>query len=43
MIVGRGLGELAALNISIPMINVFNGLDLFGIGNTALSINRDKI
>ncbi len=46
MIVGRGLGSrgLAALNISIPMINVFNGLGLlFGIGGaTALSINRGQ-
>lgn len=46
MIVGRGLGSqgLAALNISIPMINVFNGLGLlFGIGGaTALSISRGR-
>lgn len=46
MIVGRGLGSqgLAALNISIPLINVFNGLGLlFGIGGaTALSISRGR-
>lgn len=46
MIVGRGLGSqgLAALNISIPIINVFNGLGLlFGIGgSTLLSINRGR-
>lgn len=46
MIVGRGLGSqgLAALNISIPMINVFNGLGLlFGIGGaTALSVSRGQ-
>ena len=46
MIVGRALGSsgLAALNISIPLINVFNGLGLlFGIGGaTALSISRGK-
>lgn len=46
MLVGRALGSqgLAALNISIPMINVFNGLGLlFGIGGaTVLSINRGK-
>lgn len=46
MIVGRGLGSqgLAALNVSIPIINVFNGLGLlFGIGgSTAVSISRGK-
>ena len=46
MIVGRGIGSvgLAALNISIPMINVFNGLGLlFGIGaSTAISISRGR-
>lgn len=46
MIVGRGLGSqgLAALNVSIPIINVFNGLGLlFGIGgSTALSISRGR-
>ncbi|MDO5712903.1 MAG: MATE family efflux transporter [Tissierellia bacterium] len=46
MIVGRGLGAegLAALNISIPLINVFNGFGLlFGIGgSTALSVDRGK-
>lgn len=46
MIVGRGLGSqgLAALNISIPLINVFNGFGLlFGIGGaTALSISRGR-
>lgn len=46
MIVGRGLGSqgLAALNISIPLINVFNGLGLlFGIGGaTLLSVNRGR-
>lgn len=46
MIVGRALGGqgLAALNISIPIINVFNGLGLlFGIGGaTALSISRGR-
>ncbi len=46
MIIGRGLGSqgLAALNISIPLINVFNGLGLlFGIGgSTALSISRGR-
>lgn len=44
MIVGRGLGSqgLAALNLSIPIINVFNGLGLlFGIGGaTALSVDK---
>lgn len=46
MIVGRALGSqgLAALNISIPIINVFNGLGLlFGIGGaTAVSVNRGQ-
>lgn len=46
MVVGRGLGDqgLAALNVSIPIINVFNGLGLlFGIGGaTALSISRGR-
>lgn len=46
MIVGRALGGqgLAALNISIPIINVLNGLGLlFGIGgSTALSVNRGQ-
>lgn len=46
MLVGRGLGSpgLAALNISIPMINVLNGLGLlFGIGGaTTLSIDRGQ-
>lgn len=46
MLVGRGLGSqgLAALNISIPLINVFNGLGLlFGIGGaTAISISRGR-
>lgn len=46
MIVGRALGSqgLAALNISIPIINVFNGLGLlFGIGGaTALSVDRGQ-
>lgn len=46
MIVGRGIGStgLAALNISIPMINVFHGLGLlFGMGaSTAISISRGK-
>ncbi|AFS77165.1 Na+ driven multidrug efflux pump, MATE efflux family [Gottschalkia acidurici 9a] len=46
MFVGRGIGSqgLAALNISIPMMNVFNGLGLlFGIGGaTALSISRGQ-
>lgn len=46
MIVGRGIGSvgLAALNISIPMINVFNGLGLlFGIGaSTVISISRGR-
>ena len=46
MIVGRGIGSvgLAALNISIPMINVFHGLGLlFGMGaSTAISISRGR-
>ena len=46
MIVGRGIGSvgLAALNISIPIINVFHGLGLlFGIGaSTAISISRGR-
>ncbi|MDO5755476.1 MAG: MATE family efflux transporter [Tissierellia bacterium] len=46
MIVGRGLGPsgLAALNLSIPLINVFNGFGLlFGIGgSTAFSVDRGK-
>lgn len=46
MIVGRYLGGqgLAALSISIPLINVFNGFGLlFGIGGaTAVSINRGQ-
>lgn len=46
MVVGRGLGSLglAALNVSIPLNNVFNGMGLlFGIGgSTALSINRGR-
>lgn len=46
MMVGRGIGStgLAALNISIPIINVFNGLGLlFGIGAaTAISISRGR-
>lgn len=46
MIVGRALGSqgLAALNISIPLINVFNGIGLlFGIGgSTAISISRGR-
>lgn len=46
MIVGRGLGAegLAALNLSIPLLNVFNGLGLlFGIGgSTALSVDRGR-
>ncbi|NLL64191.1 MAG: MATE family efflux transporter [Clostridiaceae bacterium] len=46
MIVGRGLGTqgLAALNLSIPIINVFTGLGLLcGIGGaTALSVDRGK-
>ncbi|MDO5726117.1 MAG: MATE family efflux transporter [Tissierellia bacterium] len=44
MIVGRGLGAtgLAALNLSIPIINLFTGLGLlFGIGGaTAVSVDR---
>lgn len=46
MVVGRGLGSagLAALNVGIPLNNVFNGMGLlFGIGGaTALSINKGK-
>lgn len=46
ILVGRALGAegLAALNISIPIINVFYGLGLlFGIGGaTALSISRGR-
>lgn len=46
MVVGRGIGStgLAALNISIPMINVFHGLGLlFGMGaSTAISISRGR-
>lgn len=46
MIVGRGLGSvgLAALNVSIPINNVFNGMGLlFGIGGaTALSIDKGR-
>ncbi|MDO5717720.1 MAG: MATE family efflux transporter [Tissierellia bacterium] len=46
MIVGRGLGSagLAALNLSIPIINLFTGLGLlFGIGGaTAVSVDRGK-
>jgi len=46
MLVGRGLGSqgLAALNISIPLINVLNGLGLlFGIGGaTFLSTSRGQ-
>ncbi len=46
MVVGRGLGSqgLAALNIAIPINNVFNGMGLlFGIGGaTALAINRGR-
>nr|WP_300003403.1 MATE family efflux transporter [Tissierella sp.] len=46
MIVGRALGAagLAALNISIPLNNVFNGMGLlFGIGGaTALSVNKGR-
>ena len=46
MLVGRGLGSqgLAALNISIPLINVLNGLGLlFGIGGaTFLSRSRGQ-
>lgn len=46
MVVGRGIGSagLAALNISIPMINVLHGLGLlFGMGaSTAISISRGK-
>ena len=44
MIIGRGLGSegLAALNLSIPIVNVFNGLGLlFGMGGaTALSVDK---
>lgn len=46
MIVGRGIGSvgLAALNVSIPINNVFNGMGLlFGIGgSTALSIDKGR-
>lgn len=46
MVVGRGIGStgLAALNISIPIINVFHGLGLlFGMGaSTAISISRGR-
>lgn len=46
MIVGRALGGqgLAALNVSIPINNVFNGMGLlFGIGgSTALSISKGQ-
>ena len=46
MLIGRGLGSqgLAALNISIPLINVLNGLGLlFGIGGaTFLSRSRGQ-
>lgn len=46
MIIGRGIGSvgLAALNISIPIINVFHGLGLlFGMGaSTAISISRGR-
>ncbi len=46
MLIGRGLGSqgLAALNISIPLINVLNGLGLlFGIGgSTFLSRSRGQ-
>ena len=46
IIVGRALGAigLAALNISIPLNNVFNGMGLlFGIGGaTALSIDKGR-
>ncbi len=46
MIVGRALGGvgLAALNVGIPLNNVFNGMGLlFGIGGaTALSINKGR-
>lgn len=46
MFIGRGIGSsgLAALNICIPIFNVFNGLGLlFGIGGaTALSISFGK-
>lgn len=46
MMIGRGIGSvgLAALNVSIPLNNVFNGMGLlFGIGgSTALSIDRGR-
>ncbi len=46
MIIGRAIGSvgLAALNISIPIINVFHGLGLlFGMGaSTAISISRGR-
>lgn len=46
MFIGRGIGSagLAALNICIPIFNVFNGLGLlFGMGGaTALSISIGK-
>ena len=46
MVVGRGLGSqgLAALNVGIPINNVFNGMGLLlGIGGaTALAINRGR-
>ncbi len=46
MIVGRGLGSpgLAALNISIPLINVFAGFGLlFGMGGaTALAVDQGQ-
>lgn len=46
MVVGRGLGSqgLAALNVGIPINNVFNGMGLlFGIGGaTALAINKGR-
>ncbi|MDB8804265.1 MATE family efflux transporter [Romboutsia sp. 1001216sp1] len=46
MFIGQGIGSdgLAALNICIPIFNLFNGLGLlFGMGGaTALSISRGK-
>ncbi len=46
MFIGRGIGSsgLSALNIAIPVFNVFNGIGLlFGMGGaTALSISRGK-
>lgn len=46
MFIGRGIGSegLAALNICIPIFNVFNGIGLlFGMGGaTALSISKGK-